>query len=91
MEAFKRGFVQKCAEYGFDKEAAKELFKKMKKNLAAHEAGESAAKEMKEEACAKTAADVTPAPGIMELLKTYAPELIGGGVGAGLGAGAGAW
>jgi hypothetical protein len=29
MKPFKKGFVQKCAEYGIDKEAAKELFRKI--------------------------------------------------------------
>jgi hypothetical protein len=29
MKPFKKGFVQKCAEYGIDKEVAKELFNKI--------------------------------------------------------------
>jgi hypothetical protein len=91
MHPFKRGFVEKCAEYGFDKEAAKELFKKVKKNLAAHEAGESVAKEEKEEACAKMAA---AEPGLLDALKVFASQnksqLMGAGVGAGLGGLAGA-
>ncbi len=29
MHPFKKGFVLKCAEYGLDKSAAKELFKKL--------------------------------------------------------------
>jgi len=91
MIPFKRGFVEKCAEFGFDKEAAKELFKKLKKNMAAHEAGESPAKEEKEEACAKTAA---ADPGILDALQAFASahksQLMGAGVGAGLGGLAGA-
>ena len=87
MLPFKRGFVEKCAEFGIEKEAAKELFNKMKKNLEAHEAGESAAKEKKEEMCAKSAGVQDD---IMAFLSAHRNELVGGGVGAGIGTGAGA-